>query len=398
MKICFVERGYPRKNYGGGAGTYIQLCAKELIKLGHKPFVITKSLDNKAREFNDEGIIVQEVSVKTWPWYFTKIPILGPILAKFFQIIEEGLAINKKIKNIHRQFGLDIVELAETPNFLYPLFIKIPYVVHLHGSSFTFKKYCQEKIIAEDKLQRYLEGAVIKRANAITSPSEFLKKEISWEFKIEPDKIKVIPYPIDQKLLLIKKKEIKDPKIIFYAGRLEERKGIHILLEAIPLVTAKEPAVKFLFFGSEGDKNIREKIKTCLNNSNLAAKVEFYPFTPKNKLLNYLAEADICVVPSLWDNSPNVIYEAMAAGKAVVATAVGGIKELIVDNQTGVLFSSYNSKTLAEKIIELLSNKEKREKISAKAKEEAARRFNAELVTQERLKIYQHIFLCQEEQ
>lgn len=397
MKICFVERGYPRESYGGGAGTYVQLCAQELIKLGHKPFVITESLDGKVREFNDEGITVQEVVVKTWPWYFTKIPIFGPILAKFFQIIEEGLSINKKIKNIHRQFGLDVVELAETPNFLYSLFIKIPYVIHLHGSSFTFKKYCQEKILVEDKLQRYLEGVVIKRAKAIMSPSEFLKKEVSREFKIKPDKIKVIPYPIDQRLLLIKKKEDKDNKIVFYAGRLEKRKGIYILIEAIPLVAAKEPAVKFLFFGTEGKKGIKEEINTYLKNRNLSAKVEFYPFTPKNKLFDYLAAADICVVPSLWDNSPNVIYEAMAAGKAVVAAATGGIKELIVDNQNGVLFSSYDSKVLAEKIIDLLDNKGKREKISAQAQEEAAKRFNSELVTKERLKIYEHIFLCEKE-
>ena len=61
--------------------------------------------------------------------------------------------------------------------------------------------------------------------------------------------------------------------------------------------------------------------------------------------------SDICIIPSLFDNSPNTVYEAMANGKIVVASSVGGIPEIIGRTENGFLFDSTNVNDLAEKLI-----------------------------------------------
>jgi len=103
MNICFVEWGYPAKNFGGGAGTYVQIIAKELVRRGHKAFVISLYLDCETEEYFDDGVLVRRIRIKGWHWYFTKIPFVGSWLESFFRIIESSLAINKTISKIHNE-------------------------------------------------------------------------------------------------------------------------------------------------------------------------------------------------------------------------------------------------------------------------------------------------------
>lgn len=391
MNICYVEQGYPAKSFGGGAGTYVQLAAKELIKRGHKVFVISKYLDGEPAELVDDGVIVRRVKIEGRHWYFSKVPIIGRLLARFFRIIEASLVINREIKEIHRKYKLDFMELTESANFLYGVYIRLPYVVHLHGSSFTFKKYCGEKITLEDKMQRRLEGFVIKRARFITSPSRFLRDEIIREFSIDTSKICVIPYPIDEKLVTVRSQDNKEQKIVFYAGRLEERKGVHILKEAIPLVLKKYQNVVFMLFGLDSKNITRNSLEEYFKEHGVSEKVKIYSFTPKKKLFEYLSQADICVVPSIWDNSPNTVYEAMAAGKAIVATNVGGIPELINNGVEGILVEPANPGYLSQAIVDLLKDDNKRKQMGQATQKKATEKFNINSIIGQKLTIYSRI-------
>ena len=82
--------------------------------------------------------------------------------------------------------------------------------------------------------------------------------------------------------------------------------------------------------------------------------------------------ADICVIPSLFDNSPNTVYEAMAHGKIVVASSVGGIPEIIRDKENGFLFNPFDINDLIQKIIDavelVLSGNSEKIRISAQNK------------------------------
>ena len=130
-----------------------------------------------------------------------------------------------------------------------------------------------------------------------------------------------------------------------FAARNDPVKGGDILLNAVDIVLSTIPSTEFQLFGyipSQGQR--------------IPQNVKIFPFVAKEELRRYYQEADLCVVPSLWDNSPNTVYEAMAAGKAVVASNVGGIPELIIDGETGILVEPSDPVELAEAIIEMLNN------------------------------------------
>jgi glycosyltransferase involved in cell wall biosynthesis len=391
MNICFVESNYPGRFSGGGAGTYVQLIAKELMRRGHKAFVIARYLDSEPPESDDGGILVSRPKTGNLSWYLGKIPLIGSILAKVSQIVESSLAINAAIDTLDKKHRLDVVEFSENANFLYVFKKHTPYIVHLHGSNVTFKKYCREKIFFQDRIQRCLEGFVMRRARLITSPSAFLKNEVVEEFNIAASKILVIPYPLDEKLLQSEHRADKDNKIVFYSGRLEKRKGVHTLQEAIPLVLKKYLQVMFMLFGSDSKDMARAGLQKYFQQRGVAERVKLCPFCPKEELFNYLSEADICVIPSVWDNSPNTIYEAMAAQKAIVATAVGGIPELIENNIQGVLVEPEDAKGLSQAIGDILENENKRKQLGQRAREKAIKIFNMDNIIRQRLAIYEQV-------
>ena len=79
----------------------------------------------------------------------------------------------------------------------------------------------------------------------------------------------------------------------------------------------------------------------------------------RNDIPALLSAIDLFVLPSLWEGLPNVILEAMAAGLPVVATAVGGTKELVLENKTGHLVPPHNHVALASTIVELLADRQR---------------------------------------
>ncbi|MBE0669442.1 MAG: glycosyltransferase family 4 protein, partial [Anaerolineales bacterium] len=108
-----------------------------------------------------------------------------------------------------------------------------------------------------------------------------------------------------------------------------------------------------------------------------------------NDLPTYYSLMDVFVHPSLRDGMPNAVLEAMACGKTVIATPVGGVKDVIEDGVNGLLINVNDADGLAEKIAEALSQPEKREAIGKSAREAVVRQFTLEKELQANLKIYQ---------
>ncbi len=146
------------------------------------------------------------------------------------------------------------------------------------------------------------------------------------------------------------------------------------------MVVTKHPKVKFHFYGYQPKSG--EKVPE---------QVDIFPFLPKSELLGRMRNADLCVIPSRWDNSPNTVYEAMAAGKAVVASRVGGIPELVMDGETGLLVEPRNAVQLAQAIIRLLSNDQERERMGRNGRHRITAIASLEENVDRRLEIYHQV-------
>jgi len=148
-----------------------------------------------------------------------------------------------------------------------------------------------------------------------------------------------------------------------YVGRLVDGKGLEDFLEAISKLNLQAISFKFqvLIFGTGP---LERKLKKMANDLDISEKIEWRGFVPYSKVPEALSQIDIFVYPSWHEGFGRSIMEALAMEKAVVATRVGGIPDLINDKENGFLIEPHNPEALAEKIKELIQNNNFREKFS----------------------------------
>lgn len=229
------------------------------------------------------------------------------------------------------------------------------------------------------KLSYQLCMRFVKRIVAV---SEGVKKYLVEDRKIASKKIVIIHYGIDLSLFtsrngfLDKRKRselgLPDHKIVIgTVARLEIQKGHRYLIAAAPEIINKFSNVVFVF---AGDGTLRQELETQVNELGLQENFRFLGFRKDVKEL--LFAFDVFVLPSLFEGLPNVILEAMASGRPIVATAVDGTPELIEHNETGLLVPPKSPHALQEQILNLLENEEKGSKLGRQAKEMAKQKFS----------------------
>lgn len=151
------------------------------------------------------------------------------------------------------------------------------------------------------------------------------------------------------------------------------------------IVTREIPDVQFLLVG---DGVLRPKLEGLIKEKSLKNKVILTGW--RNDVPEIINVFDIFVLTSLWEGLPRVIPEALISGKPVVATAVDGSKEIIEDGENGFLVPPRDVKAMAEKVIFLLKNKEKAEKIGKRGKELINNSsFNIDVMVKEQEKLYE---------
>lgn len=384
MNICFVEGGYPAGAWGGGAGSYVQLMGRELVRRGHVVHVIAAPCPGAERIMEDQGVIVHRPSVAgPIHWYISKLGPPGSLVARAIRYLESSWNLHRYLTIWHRQVRFDLIEFNEAGDFFWPLARVCPYVVHLHGSAFTCRRNAWGKAPPSYHLERWLERIFIRHANFVLSPSRALLIEVQNEVSLPASRIAVIPYPLDGRLLEGGPAHPDKSQMVLFAARDDPVKGLDVLLQAIPKVLQHVPEARFQLFG------ISERAKMALGGHHHA--VEVHPFVPKEELLRAYRQAAICVVPSLWDNSPNVVYEAMAAGLPVVASRVGGIPELVEDQVTGILVPSRDPEALAEALVKLLKDAMLREQMGRMGHQRIVQLADVSIVLEQHIAIYERI-------
>ena len=134
----------------------------------------------------------------------------------------------------------------------------------------------------------------------------------------------------------------RDVPVLLYAGRLDVRKGLRELMAAVAGLRSRRPAVRCYLLGDGPDKPVLEQLAARLG---LQAAVTFVPPAPTGTVAQWMAACDVFTLPSYKEGCPNVVLEALASGRPVVATDVGGIPELM-DSRSGELVPAQNAAAL----------------------------------------------------
>jgi glycosyltransferase involved in cell wall biosynthesis len=220
-----------------------------------------------------------------------------------------------------------------------------------------------------------------KNINMFITPSNFMKKKLI-EYGINRNKVVHLDNFIktDELQSSIKAKE----KYILYFGRLAESKGIFELINV-----AKElPKIKVIFAGKFGETSDQNRANQIIKFKRIK-NVKFVGFKNKVQLEKLISGCSFVVVPSKWnENQPYSVLESFALGKAVLASNVGGVPEIIQNDKNGLLFESGNMKDFKQKINKLWNDPAYVDKLGKNAKKLAFEKYNSEVHYKKLFTIY----------
>lgn len=392
IKIAFISYEYPPDTGFGGIATYVKQAVNMLSQRGHYIEVFAGSIEKDYID-QDNQVIIHRIKVNNRQDFRHKV---GAIFTQRYNQIKFDVLEAPEV-------GAEAVEAIK-------LVPEIPLVVKLHTPSYVLRELAYIPPSFQMKLRRYfgalrrgnlpksfssysynadtdIERIYTLKADEIAAPSQAIGNKLAKDWDIDYTKISLVsfPYPYIPSLDLLEIPITTNTNIITFIGRLEIRKGILDLANAIPLVLKKYPDVKFRFVGSslpspnpklDMRQYLEKKLKRYL------ASIEFVGNLPLEKIPSILAETDICVFPSLWESFGLVCTEAMSAGRGVIGSNAGGMAELLDGGKVGKLVPPKSPESIAKAVIELLENPEERMKLGQTARERVLNEYNLERIGQ----------------
>lgn len=216
------------------------------------------------------------------------------------------------------------------------------------------------------RLTRLLETWAVRRADAVVAICEGLKADLI-ERGVRPDKITVVPNAIDPARFLFKQEpdqkllrrlDLTSGSTLGFAGSFYKYEGLDLLIKALPRIVKEIPTIKLILLGG-GPEEV--KLKAMVSDLGLNGRVHFIGRVPQKLVTYYSSVIDVMVFPRISCRLTELVtplkpLEAMAMGKLVTASNVGGHRELIKDKETGFLFRSDSVVDLQDCLLSTLKN------------------------------------------
>ncbi len=224
----------------------------------------------------------------------------------------------------------------------------------------AIRDICLSAGIPEEKLPIVMSGIDLDRIDNAVADVETMRREFA------PDK--------------------KKPLLLLNVASLTDHKGQRYLIEAMPTVLAKLPQTQLIIVG---DGELEQPLLHQANGLAVEEDVVLVGFSDDVPVM--LKSCDLFVMASHLEGLCTSVMDAMAAGKAVVTTTAGGLPEIVDDGRTGLLAEPRNAESLAEKLIELLGNRKKRERFAKAAFDTAHRKFGKQTMVEGTMEVYSQI-------
>jgi len=231
-------------------------------------------------------------------------------------------------------------------------------------------------------------------AKYVITVSDSLRSEVIGHFKVPEWKVVAIPNGID---IYVFKRNVDrnrvrarygvepNDKLILTVGRLVPQKGFHFLIQAIPKVLMKHPNVKLVIVG---DGWMRSQLEDLIRGLGLMGKVITTGFISDSELIDLYLSADVLVVPSLYEPFGMVALEGMAAGLPVIVSSVGGLRQIVEHDKTGVWVYPGDINSIAWGIDYVLSNPDHARMLANNAKRKAKEVFSWDAVAERTIEVY----------
>jgi glycosyltransferase involved in cell wall biosynthesis len=330
VKVVVLTTSYPRSETDT-AGRFVADAVERVRAAGTDVEVVSPASFRHFGIAYGDGVVG---NLRRRPW---KALFLGPFFVNYVRAARKAAG------------GADLIHAHWLQSALAARMTGKPYVVQLGGT--------------DVELARKVPGfgkAELQRARAVVCPSPALAAEAT---RLGARQVEVVPWGVD---LPAEVGEEADPPEILYAGRLSPEKGIAELVraaEGLNLVVA-------------GDGPLRDQVPMARG------------MLPPDELAVLYARAAIVVFPSLREGFGVSCLEAMAHGRPVVASGVGGLLDLVVNGETGILVEPGNIPALRSAIERLLADRDLRRRMGEAGRRRAAEHFSWDAMTRKTLDVY----------
>jgi glycosyltransferase involved in cell wall biosynthesis len=397
MRICLISREFPPETGWGGIATFVHDLALGLHEVGQEVEVIALSHDSQDSVKEYEGIKIHRVAIKQSLDQYQSLLSVMPYSHSIFKAL---WALHDKFIALHKENPFDVVEVPEMfgEGCFLALSKQCPLVVRLYTPHF---KFIDDRLhLIDDSFDHQflalVEQYTLLSADLVTSPSNDLGGYVSQAVGFNDDEIITVRGLVNTKRFSPEgKKALEDTshlKVIF-VGRLEERKGVYQLAQAIAEVAKASPPTKFYFIGNDtktasGGGSVKQELVDILEKNGGLQHVVFTGPVPHASMPEYFRSADIFVLPSLYDNAPLTCLEALSSGTAIVGTSAGGMKEYVVVGESGTIIPAGDVRALIAALTDLLNDQAKRESYSKAARARALELYSRDITAQKSVELY----------
>ena len=366
MKALFYTREFPPYVYGG-AGVHVEYLAGELSKL----------MEIDVRCFGDQDEKNGNLSVKGFPFDNADFDNSNDKLKAVFKTLSTCIHMNAE------EVDADVVHChtwyAQFAGIVAKLCYGIPLVITTHSLE-PLRPWKREQLGRGYDASSWVEKTAIEMADAIIAVSEETKVDVLNNFNVDPEKVKVIynginlqEYVVTDKVSTLEEYGIDQSKpFVLFVGRITRQKGIIHLVNAVKYI---DPDTQIVLCAGAPDtpeiaKEMEDSVAAVKKDRDNIIWIDV--MLEKEEVIQLYSHADVFCCPSIYEPFGIINIEAMACETAVVASAVGGIKEVVVHGETGLLvqleqqeeapFEPKNpdkfSRDLAEGVNQLIADKE----------------------------------------
>ena len=405
MKVCLLTHSYPRFPNDTTA-PFVESTAETLQKQGMDVTVLTPDTPKFARTAADHS-----VNLQTYRYFFPRqLQQLGYSrtlvndceLKKYVYLLAPFLFLSAifHLFRLHRKHDFDVIHAQWLlPNGFIGAVLckayKLPLVITMQGSDMFVAK--------QNPFFKWLATWTLKQTAMVTSVTPTFLPELA-ALGVPDAKRCLIPNGVDpesfpppaQKPLAALRKTLSIPAdnlIVFALGRIVLKKGFDYLVQALPLVCQEMPHITFIIGGDGTDL---DRLKTLAKDLGVFESVRFPGTINRAEVPTYFHLCDVFTLPAVFDpkgnvdGCPNVILEAMACGKPVVASNISGIPVIVKNGETGMLVKEKNVEELAAALVHLLTDTEKREEFGRAGRERILNELTWDKVIEQIKDVYQH--------
>lgn len=406
MRLALLSYEYPPETGLGGIGTYTWTQAHALARAGHDVHVLAGAADpGPLRREEDDGVAVWRLHGGAAPGPLRRLGALAGRLGWWWSRnrLENGERMRRLLRAAAASGPFDLVEVPEcgAEGLALDLGRRCLKVVRFHSPARLIMPLYETRR-GDRALCARLERRAMRGAAASTACSAFLAGEVRARLGLSAP-IDVVPNGIDLTAadaaapldLRGRLGLAPDAPVVLFAGRLEPRKGTELLGELVPELLSRR-AVAFVALGEDlfgfGAHELAPRCAARAPRGSLHLPGRW----ALGEVRAAMRQAEVVVLPSLWENAPYSVLEAMAAGAALVATNVGGVPELVREGREALQVAPGDVAACLAAVEQLLDDPVRRRALGAAARSRVEREFSADAMAERTLAVYHRVVATRE--